>query len=262
MKRALLLSIVAIILAACDSSSQKMVTTLDPNEDCSSGRFREPIGLEVGGRGQFSPGNFTMDAAPEPFSGEPVGAFEPLETFVVLEGPECHANPITSNTAILQQWRQWRVRSESRDLEGWVHEYGASMVQPTFYFLTPLADGETPLEIGVPLSEVEPVQFEGEIRLAEGLHQEHIVHFDDYGYVSVSMDFNAPIGCEIVVYQPSSGGIRIENGEMLLYGEPIERWFVEPQSYLFRMGYIWPGPQPDECPDVPYTLQFEPIPSS
>lgn len=255
MKLAVLLFVVSLVLIACENSPLVTITTPDPNEDCSSGRFKEPIGLEVGGRGQFSPGNYHMDADPEPFTGEPVGVFEPLETFTVLEGPECHANPITSNTAILQQWRQWRVRSESRDLEGWVQEYAALMTQPTFYFVRPLADDATPLEIGSPLTNT--VEFEGEVRLSEGLHQTHTIHFDTYGYASVSLEFDAPAGCDILAYEPSSGGIRIEDGEMMHFGEPVERWFVEPEAYELRVGYIFPGPQ--ECDPVPYTLRFEPL---
>ena len=261
MKFAWVVVLGALILAACGGSDSDGITSEESwrqsGPDCFSDRYRDAIGLEIGGRGQFAPGNALLDADREPLANDPQGFFEPLETFTVLEGPECWAMPITSNTAILQQRRFWKVRSETRDLEGWIDEYAALMTQPTAYFAHPLAEDDTPLEMGVPLAE--PLEFASEIQLAEGIYQTHSVPFTDSGYVSVNFAFDASAGdaCVLHVYVPSPQSIKFEDGRLHVAGRAVERLFVNPGSYEFRVGYTWPGPE--NCPDVPYTLRFAPI---
>jgi hypothetical protein len=265
----LAIAVSTIMLGACANSEPPEQTPTPPSdlfqsgEDCFSDRYRDPIGLEVGKRGQFALGNFTFDVENLPFEGETVGYFEPFETFTVLEGPVCWALPVTSNTAMTKQRRFWRVRSNSRDLEGWIDEYVWIMTQDTTYFVHPVGDDETPLEIGEPLAS--PIVFEDTVSLSEGLNQTHYPTYQDYGYVSVNLDIRLPAEtaaerpeeCAIVAYVPDIESIRVGENSLQVMGRQVERLFVHPGSYEFRVGYFFPGP--DDCPDIPYTLTFMPF---
>lgn len=67
----------------------------------------------------------------------------PGEVITVLEGPYCFRFEPMPQTALGQ--RQWRVRSESTGLTGWVYEYSNERQQ----YIVPVADtgGEGPFEI-------------------------------------------------------------------------------------------------------------------
>lgn len=59
---------------------------------------------------------------PAPYD-QPIGSLQRGETVRILEGPSCYA----SSTGAV---RQWKVRSESRALEGWVNEYTGPAPHP------------------------------------------------------------------------------------------------------------------------------------
>lgn len=252
---------------------------------CFAGHYAGPIGLEVGGRGQMLAQFITSDDARVMY-GEAAIDLHLLETFTVLEGPTCWQMRATSSTAIITQGRLWRVRAESRDLEGWISEYARTIIGVD-YLVAPL-EGDSPgIVAGNALPE--PASFSGVF--GGGVDDKvqpitHTIEFADYGYVAITIQTTPPdtgnpdlarliADCRVSSYilvepvvsmlSPThKTTLELLGPTMVAYGETIDRLFVEPDVRLFTLEAIYtaettPPATPYNCSGLSYTLTVTPV---
>lgn len=255
--------------------------SLDTGDVCLQFPYPEPTGLQTGGRGQVLPGNFLLDVTDSAFKGRIIGQLTPQETFVVLEGPSCwRVQPTTNNR---EEWRGWRIRSEQRNLEGWIADYKWFFFGGVAYRVKPLNDDEPGVIYGDAL--IEPVTFSGELTWT-GIggpiepHVETIPYtFEGQGYLEVSVQTDPPeltnpdSICRVVVEvtradQTPATTIPIQIlGDDIIHGSPLDKVWVSYGEYHFRVDLFFvvgaPGTEGFKiedmtCPEATYTLTLKP----
>lgn len=173
-----------ILLAACqpDDTPTETPTLVYDNiyafdEGCFVTHWAESIGITVGQQAQVIDQFATLWLRDEPFGDRTDSSLEFLEIVEVVDGPQCWQLYPSTSTALITEDRRWKVRSTTRDVEGWIDEYGRSIMGVN-YQIMPINDDSPPITAGKPLSE--PVQIAGNV----GQLTTHSITFEDYGYVT------------------------------------------------------------------------------